>query len=146
MGVMGGVKACCCCSEVKALSEFYQRKDGNKGHRSECKSCWKIKTDAYTAANKPRLAYLHKMKNIEKKYTITREDYAMRLLTQEHCCAICRSPFEGNTGSRSPSVDHNHTTGLVREIICNGCNAAIGMMDERPTRLRAAAAYLEKHL
>lgn len=39
-------------------------------------------------------------------------------------------------------IDHCHTTGAVRALLCNGCNSAIGMMKENPETLIAAAAYL----
>jgi len=40
-------------------------------------------------------------------------------------------------------VDHDHSTGRVRKLLCNACNLAIGMVQEDPARLRALAAYLE---
>lgn len=55
-------------------------------------------------------------------------------------CAICRN--EGN--GRALCVDHDHSTGEVRGLLCAGCNAAIGMMKDSPLRLRAAAAYLDR--
>lgn len=28
-------------------------------------------------------------------------------------------------------VDHNHVTGLVRGVICNGCNGVVGRIEKR---------------
>lgn len=56
-------------------------------------------------------------------------------------CKICDSslaPFDKET-----QVDHCHTTGMVRGILCARCNRALGMMDDDPKRLRQAANYVE---
>lgn len=54
-----------------------------------------------------------------------------------HDCAICGQPKE--------VLDHDHSTGAVREPLCNNCNRTLGLMADDPARLRAAADYLEKH-
>ena len=53
-------------------------------------------------------------------------------------CAIC-----GATDKRF-HVDHDHTTGHVRGLLCGPCNQTLGLMQDEPARLRAAAAYLER--
>lgn len=53
-------------------------------------------------------------------------------------CLVC-----GATHSRMV-VDHDHATGEVRGLLCSPCNAAIGLLEDSPARLRAAAAYLER--
>jgi hypothetical protein len=40
------------------------------------------------------------------------------------------------------SVDHCHTTGRVRGLLCSLCNKAIGLLKDSPERLRAAINYL----
>ncbi len=59
-------------------------------------------------------------------------------------CAICvRPPYPA--GSRLV-VDHDHGTGHVRALLCSPCNAALGLMGDRPERLEAAARYLSLHV
>lgn len=77
-----------------------------------------------------------------RKYGITPEQADQMLVEQGGVCAICKTSEWTKAG---PSVDHCHTTGRVRAILCNRCNAAIGFAKEDPERLRAAAAYLEQH-
>lgn len=55
----------------------------------------------------------------------------------ERICAVC--------GATNELVgDHHHPTGLARGVLCRPCNLAIGNMSDDPSRLRAAADYLEK--
>jgi len=42
-------------------------------------------------------------------------------------------------------VDHNHTTGIVRGILCSKCNQGIGLFMENKNILKSAIEYLEKH-
>lgn len=42
-------------------------------------------------------------------------------------------------------ADHCHQSGLLRDPLCRKCNMALGLFADSPTRLRTAAAYLERH-
>lgn len=72
-------------------------------------------------------------------YGLTKEELDL-LLAQHAVCAICRSE---DWGSKGPQVDHCHTTGKVRGILCINCNNGLGRFGDDPERLRRAAAYLE---
>lgn len=74
---------------------------------------------------------------IKRKYGVTKEDFQRMLAEQNGVCAICRE-----TSDKSLHIDHNHTTGKVRGLLCNGCNLAIGIMKDSPARLISAAQYL----
>ena len=58
---------------------------------------------------------------------------------QENKCAICRKVFDDR---KHTHVDHNHTTGKVRALLCNQCNLAVGHLQDDPTLCFAAGAYL----
>jgi Recombination endonuclease VII len=53
-------------------------------------------------------------------------------------CAVCGA-------TENLHLDHDHANGQVRDALCNGCNVGIGMLGEDPSRLRAAADYIEHH-
>jgi hypothetical protein len=38
-------------------------------------------------------------------------------------------------------VDHDHTTGEVRALLCSGCNSAMGMLKDDLYRMQALLAY-----
>jgi hypothetical protein len=40
-------------------------------------------------------------------------------------------------------VDHDHTTGQVRGVLCFSCNVAIGHLGDSADRVRRAADYLQ---
>lgn len=76
------------------------------------------------------------------KYGLTQAGYETILAGQGMACAICKQvPAKGIR----LAVDHSHTTGKVRGLLCQGCNAGLGMFRDNPERLEAAMAYLGKN-
>lgn len=76
-------------------------------------------------------------------YNLSLEDFERMLQSQNNVCAICKMP---NSNGKRLSVDHDHSTGQIRGLLCAQCNFAIGHMKDDPNRLRAAAVYLESHI
>lgn len=64
---------------------------------------------------------------LKSRYGITLEDYEALLAKQNGVCAICEQPCK--TGERL-SVDHNHATGVVRGLLCRGCNFRLGQIEK----------------
>ena len=64
-------------------------------------------------------------------------------------CLICDDPVRmkgvGKTKTDIAHLDHDHSTGKVRGILCQNCNVAIGLLRDNPDLLRAAAEYLEEN-
>lgn len=81
------------------------------------------------------------------QYGLTPEAYARQFEAQGGLCAICLRPETLTRGGRPLrlAVDHDHTTDATRELLCSACNRALGYMGDDPSRLRAAADYLERH-
>jgi hypothetical protein len=83
-----------------------------------------------------------------RSYGITAEEYDALRDAQAGRCAACGvegGPPLVNAGAatRVLQVDHDHTTGRVRGLLCRLCNIALGHVGEDPDRLRALADYLE---
>lgn len=124
-------KTCSRCGIEKPLHDFAKHDLGLHGRRACCKVCTAMSRDV-TASRACRY---------RSKYGMTLGDYERMLSNQNYGCAVC-----GSTDSRSKTglfvVDHDHETGEVRALLCNKCNPAIGLMDDEPERLEAAARYL----
>lgn len=75
---------------------------------------------------------------LQRTYGITLAEYNRVLKHQGNGCAICQKP----AGSPRLSVDHCHTTGQLRGLLCWSCNKAIAHFKDNAVRLRAAAVYL----
>ena len=76
-------------------------------------------------------------------YGITLEDYKAMLVKQEHKCHLCKaSPLEGSSRAPKLFVDHNHTTGKVRALLCHRCNTGIGYFREDIELMKRAIEYL----
>lgn len=58
-------------------------------------------------------------------------------------CQACGGELVGGRTRNSHAIDHCHTTGAVRGVLCIGCNAVLGFVADDPERLRAIAVYIE---
>ena len=67
------------------------------------------------------------------------DQFLAMLIEQAYQCKICGS----GVGPSSP-VDHNHTTGKVRGILCDRCNRGLGLMEDSIPILESALAYLKE--
>lgn len=79
---------------------------------------------------------------IEYVFGLTQAQYEAMLVEQGNGCAICGRPPEGSYPGML-HVDHCHTTGLVRGLLCQVCNLSLGKFQHDPVLLRRAAEYLE---
>ena len=61
-------------------------------------------------------------KSIKKKYGLEKEEYLAILKDQDGRCYICRKLPEECKPRRNLAVDHNHTSGHVRGLLCFNCN------------------------
>jgi hypothetical protein len=77
----------------------------------------------------------------KSQYGISMDEYKAMLARQGGVCAICRQQ-----SARALSVDHCHTTGKVRGLLCQTCNSGLGSYRDDPSLTRAATAYLEASL
>ena len=76
--------------------------------------------------------------NRKHKYGITDEEYDSLLIKQVARCAICNEHVK-------LCVDHDHNTGKVRGLLCNTCNAGLGMFKDSIRLLAGAIVYLQDH-
>lgn len=91
--------------------------------------CYRCKYDRRTAQYKLN-------QNAKRRgYLLTLEEYNALLEKQNGQCAICKDEAK-------LVVDHDHGSGKVRGLLCNNCNAGLGMLKDSPDILRAASQYI----
>lgn len=79
---------------------------------------------------------------LKRKYGMTVGQYDAMLETQGGGCFICGRPPREDI---SLPVDHDHSTGKVRGILCFCCNNALADLKEDPQLLQKAITYLAAH-
>lgn len=113
---------CSTCNRTKRPGLFSYRK-------TICNTCYK-RSPAYTAQ---RDRYLR------TTYGITAIEYDLLLQTFEGRCWIC----DGKSGGKHLAVDHNHTNGRVRGLLCKNCNSILARIRNRPEVARNMELYLQ---
>lgn len=83
-----------------------------------------------------------------RRHGLTVEQYQDLITKQHGVCAVCYKPettVHGSSKKIQPlAIDHNHTTGEVRGLLCAKCNTALGLLDESCERAQALISYLER--
>lgn len=157
-------KVCKLCKEEKEIAAFYPR-------MGRCKSChcsitrqwalqnlekvrkahqnWRkkpgssekerIATRRWQSANPDKVA-VTRLRSQVKLYGLSLETYTQMEQQQSGCCFICHK-----VPNRRLDIDHNHTTGVVRKLLCHGCNTLIGSAGESVDLLQKAITYLQSH-
>lgn len=79
-----------------------------------------------------------------QRYGITEAEWWLMLEAQEWACLICSKQWKEDDPMSDWHTDHDHTTLVVRGILCGPCNMGIGHFRDDPSLLRQAALYLER--
>jgi len=141
-------QARCDCGTVRFINAY----DAKRGKTKSC-GCEMYKQGAEHHAYKhgkstqghPEFrSYKHK-KRIHNTFGLTPDQYEKMFQDQDGVCAICKKE---ETATRlgtvvNLSVDHCHSTGHVRGLLCDRCNKGLGHFFDDPDFLRSAADYIE---
>ena len=131
------MRTCKLCGIEKELDQFYTAK-GKPIAR--CKPCFR----ANAWQDKEKKA----SREFFKKYGITYDEYDKMLAAQNGVCCIClKDDPKGRwkSSSRGFCVDHDHSTGIIRGLLCNTCNQGLGNYYDSSELLRRAADYKDLH-
>lgn len=148
--VEDGHKRCSKCREVKPVSDYYETIDRRFDPPvmrvvARCKAChagaaldWlndnPEQRRAADSAYKRRPEVRRRIR--VRKYGLTVDDLAAMEDAQDGRCLICGRPEE------TLVIDHCHSTGKVRGLLCGLCNLGLGAFRDRPHVLASAMAYL----
>lgn len=89
---------------------------------------------------KPEVRARIKAAELKRKFGITLDEYQTIFEQQNGLCQICKQ----TSPSKLLAVDHDHTTGKVRGLLCMNCNVVLGHLKDNKSTLRAMIEYLEK--
>jgi hypothetical protein len=127
-------RRCVSCGVVKPIDSFHRNSAKYDGRTNVCRPCRSENERRSRNANPERRSALVK----QWRYGITPEEQQALLDSQGGVCGIC--------GCDPPLViDHCHNTNVVRGLLCNRCNVALGAMGDSVDGLLRALTYLTKH-
>lgn len=162
------MKTCPQCKRTKKDSGFYKRKGkltcwckvciSSKSKQQYLKNREHIRTKStlYYEENKEKVLARtgatrrnnpDKYRQIERDshlkcvHGLTRAKFNEILALQNGSCKICKAHVPGGGGTWK--VDHDHATGKVRGLLCHKCNVGLGLFNDSPSLLKAAARYLQ---
>lgn len=134
---------CSVCHMSKRASAYgYQKRGDRYSLRATCKAC-RSQTEAkrYKSLT-PEQKEQQRAQALFKLYGVTVENYNDMFESQAgRCAGCCRHQSDL---PKSLSVDHCHKTGKVRGLLCQGCNAAIGLVKESKETLTNLVIYLNE--
>ena len=132
------MKTCIVCGKSKPINSYYKK-------HAKCKSCYmEHKRGTYDPIKQ-------RDKNLKHLYGIGIKEYNELLESQGGVCACCgtKNPKGRQTGRGGAItnfyVDHSHTTGKVRGLLCNACNRALGNIGDNIHTLQNMIEYLNTH-
>jgi len=134
---------CATCGIMKDAEAFGIDKQQARGRKYSCRECTNAKRrGSYHVENRRY--------HLKSKYGLTVMEFEDLYDRQGGRCAICgQVPIKRSGGDRAREsiglyVDHDHGTGLVRGLLCHGCNVALGHFKDDANLLRQAILYLDR--
>jgi len=83
--------------------------------------------------------------HMKRTYGMDFKQYEEMLFAQDGKCAICKAEPPTNQHKTRLNIDHDHSTGAIRGLLCDCCNRALGLMRDNTDLLQKAIQYLTKH-
>jgi hypothetical protein len=120
-------------NESKSYQQLYYLKNRDKVM---------ARSKKWAEENKEQKQRNARSSHIKKSYGITLEQEQDLKNKQDNKCPICKT--ELGIGHKT-HIDHCHTTGKVRGILCHACNVLLGHARESVDILKSAQKYLKKY-
>lgn len=95
----------------------------------------------YSTDNKEQVHHSQRKYSYRRKYNITIEEYDSIFKEQDGVCAICGEPQL----NQRLAIDHDHTTGRIRALLCIRCNTWLGQLEKNQELFKKFNEYLIKH-
>lgn len=139
------MKTCSKCFVEQPLDNFYKHSGArtSAGYLNpKCKKCLNSISKEWAKANKDKVKLIRQRTKLKHKYKLTVEEYETMASKQDFKCYLCLKESNQN---RVLNVDHCHVTGLVRKLLCDSCNLALGLIKDDVLLLENMIKYLKEH-
>lgn len=150
------LKFCNGCSEWRSKGDFNKDSGAPDGLGYRCRPCRRkyrrsqevqSRTSEYNkkyALENPELMKKKDRKNSLKRFWgMTPEQFEAMKVKQGGTCALC--PKTESNPHKSLCIDHDHTTGKIRGLLCDNHNRAMGLFKDSIEDMEKAIQYLLSH-
>lgn len=137
-------KYCCRCSQTKSKKDFHKDASRKDGHYPYCKPCRKEFCQNSYYDNPIRQRH----RAVKYKYGISFKELRLKAQNQNYKCTICTKDFKKefeDYNHKFIHVDHCHSSGKVRDLLCQDCNHLLGNAKDNTSILQNAINYLQRH-
>ena len=110
---------------------------------NRCLECGRIRLREFRKTNPERIRKQGSWHKRFSRYGITPSIYDEMLSAQEGKCAICGIVPKEDALKRTLHVDHCHSTGMIRGLLCQNCNLMLGFSKDSAEILLRAIEYLK---
>lgn len=133
------MKTCSTC-KVEKTPENYSTK-GEGLIRTDCKPCHADASKTWYHKNRVKALAQTKNRRLIRLYGMTTKDYNAQFVVQKGCCYLCGTHQKDL--NETLHIDHCHSTGKVRKLLCGNCNRAIGCAKEDINLLQRMIDYIK---
>lgn len=96
--------------------------------------------------NRPKFAAMMRSVHYRRRYSATIADYGFHYTLQDGKCACCGRANNNREGSKYFDMDHDHSTGELRGLLCNACNRLVGRAENLWSLSENNLKKVEKYL
>jgi len=136
-------RPCGGCKRDLPLLQFVRDYRSNDGFKRTCRECDRADAKKRASSIDAEGERLRHRDNNLKRYAITSEIFNAISEAQGHCCRVCGTHRDAVKDKYGFHVDHSHTTGHIRGLLCRNCNIALGVAQDDPNILMALLLYLD---
>ena len=149
-----GAKVCPTCKQTLTLLDFCKDTQRKDGLSYQCRGCVAAYGKQWHEKNREKInarareRYKHdpvprRNERLKRVYGLSPETWDYKFQIQGRVCKICGTDTPGGH-KNSWHIDHNHSTGKIRGILCYRCNVTLGLVQDNPDLLASMAGYLKE--
>jgi hypothetical protein len=124
----------------KEKNAEYQ-KEYNKEYRKKNVEKLNASNKKWREENKEQDALVMLKARLKRKYNLSIDEYETLIESQNNSCKVCGTHAKNNLKGKL-YIDHCHTTGKVRGLLCMKCNSALGLLNDDKTLIQNLLDYL----